>query len=94
MNTIKSKLRVTLLKGKPKSVAQLASQFRTTESCIRGRISELRDEGLLINTRVSYDTKGRKTTFYQVQEPTKHQITMAMMGLRILKKLNVKFPAI
>lgn len=53
-----------VLEGKDKTVAQLASQLKTTPATVRARISDIRSDGHDIVAVVKTDSKGRSKTFY------------------------------
>ena len=63
--TIKRKIFETIvLEGKPQTAAQLALRLKTTEKCVRARISNIREHGYNIGRTVVTNSKGKSKTFY------------------------------
>lgn len=69
--TIRQKVfQILVLERKQRTAAQLAAQMKTTPATVRARISEIRDEGYVINAVTHTDTKGRAKTFYRQGSPS------------------------
>lgn len=84
--TIREKVFQTLvLEGKQRTAAQLAAQMKTTPATVRARISELRDEGYVIQATQRTDSKGRTKTFYRQGSPTRSMVAAGRLLHKALR---------
>lgn len=80
-DTIRS---VLVHRGEQRTAAQMAAQLRTTKQSVISRISELRDEGYTIYANKRTDTKGRTKTFYRHGTPTRSQLAVGRIVLKLV----------
>lgn len=71
--SIKQKIYEALVTNKgSRTAAQMACQFRTTQSSIRSRISELFTQSdVIITAQQRLNTKGKSVTYYVHVKPSK-----------------------
>lgn len=84
--TMKQKIFDALVtNGNQKTLAQLASQLKTTQGTVAARISEIRDEGYAIYANKRTDSNGRTKTFYRHGAPSR---TVVAAGRQLLKLIG------
>lgn len=77
---MKDKIFTTIVEQQAqRTAAQLAARLGTTEKTVAARISEIRDEGYVINTVRKVDTKGRVKYFYKAGQPSRQHVRAARM---------------
>ena len=83
--TMKQKIYQTLIQAQSERTAsQLAARFGTTTKTVAARISELRDEGFVIDSVRKVDTKGRVKYFYTAGRPSRQHVKAARALEKIL----------
>lgn len=84
--SMKQKIFQTLVVDrKQKTLAQLASQLKTTQGTVAARISEIRDQGYAIYANKRTDTAGRVKTFYRHGTPRRVDVAAGRLLIKALK---------
>ena len=73
-----------VVEGKQKTAAQLAAQLGCSPTTVAARVSEIRDEGYVIFSDKSVDSKGRVKYFYRRGNATRQMVRAARVFHKML----------